>query len=385
MIPNKKEKFLSDSKKKFYLEIKNFQKNFKPTNQIEGVASYVFIGDKNYPNVNLFNISNDKKEAYFKNSSEIVKNSYNDIFKIKARNILGDTKPTSIKNISTRINDEIRNVYKAKNMVNFSSKFEKEISFNKIIFNKEAGNLGSKNELVSLDVQENTKTDNSIEKYTSQDLKAKNSIIALYEKGVNEHQIINLISLGAFGVSSNKKLVPTKWAISLYDKTIEEYLYKKIFNFKQINFFEVYTFEDKGNFFLLILFPQHFSANIIEIFGETFLEDYVSYDNKLNKKKPDTSGGYYATKISCLEFLLKRKKQAGVLSIRLIKDYDFPLGVVFVRESVREAFLKLVFKTSSFEELEKYILINKKKYYYYFKKAKILLERKVNKKLLDFY
>ena len=386
VISNKKKEFLKNSKLNFYYEINKYKSTLKPTKEIEGFASYVIVGEKNYPNLATHNISNDNKISSYKNSSDIVKKEYDNIFKIKARNILGSTNPVHVKNTSNRIQDEIRDIYKAKNIVNFSSNFSKELTFDKVVVNKVAGIVGSKNDLISLNSTENTQTSKQVEKYCVEDIKSREAIISLYERQVNEHQIINLLALGSFGISINKKLVPSKWAITAYDQTIEKYLYKKILNFKLINEYEIYSYLDKGNFFVIILFPDNFAANIIETFPGAVEQDYVGVDNKLKKAEPETAGGFYATKIAVNEFLVSRKKQASYLTIRIIKDSEIPLGVVFVRECVRQALSKnALFCTSNKSELDKYLYENFKEHFVYYLKSQILLEQKKTRKLSEFF
>lgn len=386
VVSNKKKEFLKNSKLNFYYEINKYKSTLKPTKEIEGFASYVIVGEKNYPNLATHNISNDSIASSYRNSSDIVKKKYDDIFKIKARNILGSTNPVHVKNTSQRIQDEIRDIYKAKNIVNFSSNFSKELTFDKVVVNKIAGIAGSKNDLISLNSTENTQTSKQVEKYIENDIKAKEAVISLYEKGVNEHQIINLLALGSFGVSVNKKLVPSKWAISAYDQTIEKYLHKKILKFSSLNEYELYSYSDKGNFFLIILFPDTFAGNVIETFPGAVEEDFVLVDNKLKKPEPETAGGFYATKIAIHEFLVSRKKQASYLSIRIIKDYEIPLGVVFVRECVRNALnKKILFKTSNKKDLESYLYENFKEHFEFYLKSQILKNQRIEKKVTDFF
>lgn len=389
MIDNKptsnKKEFLNKTKTNFYEEIKKYQKQLKPTNEIEGYASGTIVGEKSYPNVKTHSISNFSPNNSFFKTADIVKKDYSQIIKLKAKNILGSTDKSYIKKTNTRVNQELKDIYKSKKAIEFSSKFENELKFDKILVSKVSGIVGSKNELIELHANQNTQTSKQIEKYTQTDIKSKQAIISLYEKGVNEHQIINLLALGSFGVEINKKLVPTKWAISAYDQTIEKYLHKKIINYKLIENFEIYKIEDKGNNFVIILLPHEFSCEIIEQFDNTLERDFVGFNNILKKDEPETAGGFYATKLSIQENLQKRKRQASFISIRIIKDYDMPLGVVFVRECVREAMKNKLFQTSKFDELEEYLKNKFNNHYNYFKISKVLQEISKQKKLRQFF
>ncbi|MCA9495379.1 MAG: hypothetical protein KC589_00415 [Nanoarchaeota archaeon] len=384
-LSTKKKEFLNKTKLEFYKEIKKYQKELKPTKEIEGFPCSAIVGEKNYPNLATHNISNENQKSSYQNTSEIVKKNYNDIIKLKAKNILGTTNQIYIKKTNEKINEEIQNIYKSKKSIEFASNFEKELSFKKILINKVSGIIGSKNPLISLKATQNTTTSKQIEKYSKNDIKAKEAIISLYERGINEHQIINLLALGSFGIQINKKLVPTKWAISAYDQTLEKHLHKKIIYYKPIEDFEIYEHKDKGNHFVIILIPDTFQAEIIESFPGAIEKDYVNFDNKLHKESPETSGGYYATKFPIFEQLIERKKQAAFISLRIISNYDIPLGVVFVRESVRAALKNKIFKTSNEKELENFLHIKFPNHSRLYQTSNVLVEKKKQKKLNAFF
>lgn len=380
-----KKQILNKTKKEFYEKIKKYSKELKSTNEIEGFASGAIVGEKNYPNLKVHSISNTNIEnSFFKNNSQVM-SDYSKIIDLKAKNILGSTSNISVKKFNNRITDEIRDIYKSKSEVEFSSKFEKNLKFDKIVINKVAGIVGSSNQLESLSANSNTSTSKQIEKNISNDIKATKAIINLYEQNVNENQIINLLALGSFGVSSNKKLVPTKWAISAYDQTIEKYLFNQLKKFKLITKYEVYEFNNKGNYFLIILFPEFLSGETIESQNDFYGTDYFNNENKLDKKTPQISGAYYANKLAVFEHLRERKRQSAFLSIRLIKDYDIPLGVVFVRECVRNSFKNKIFSTSNKLELEEFLKFKKNNFYTFYEKSKLLNEFKKRLDLRDYF
>jgi hypothetical protein len=418
-----KKEFLSQNKKRFYEEIKAYQQTLKPTKEIIGFGSAPIVGEKNYPFLATHNISNiDKKTSFFE-TGKLVKKTYDEILPLKAKSILGTTQKNYIKKPKARIVEELRDIYKSKTAIEMQSSFEKELRFTKIVSSKVAGVMGSQNELTKLEAQENTKTSNKIEKYTENDIKAKEAIISLYEKGVNEHQIINLLALGSFGIELNRKLVPTKWAISAFDQTIDNYLHKKILKYNLLNQFEVYQDYDKGNDFIIILMPNTYSAEIVEtwdlgesaeqqeqkstdkshLFGVVtqdkkvkidkwntgkriiIEQDYVSINNKLKTKDPQCAGGYWATKSPINRFLDKRQKQASYLSIRFIDNYDIPLGVVFVRECARKALTNCIFKSSSQKEVEEFIKQNYPRHHFHFTNSATLKEEKKQTRLTSFF
>lgn len=418
-----KKEFLSQNKKRFYEEIKAYQQTLKPTKEIIGFGSAPIVGEKNYPFLATHNISNvDKKTSFFE-TGKLVKKTYDEILPLKAKSILGSTQKNYIKKPKTRIVEELRDIYKSKSAIEMQSVFEKELTFNKILTSKVAGIMGSQNELTKLEAQENTSTSNKIEKFTQNDIKAKEAIISLYEKGVNEHQIINLLALGSFGIELNRKLVPTKWAISAFDQTIDNYLHKKILTYKLINEYEIYHDYDKGNDFIIILMPNTYAAEIVETWdlGTSEIEntsqfvpkldsafgvvnqdtsikidkwntgkriiieqDYVGINNKLSTKEPHCAGGYWATKSPISRLLDKRQRQASYISIRFIDNYDIPLGVVFVRECARKALKKPIFTANSQKEIEEFLKENYPRHHYHFTTSKTLQEERKQKRLTSF-
>lgn len=380
-----KKQILNKTKIDFYNEIKKYQKTLKPTKEIEGYGASAIVGEKNYPQLKIYNSSNEDKESSFLNSNKIVKKDYSQIIKHKAKNILGNTNNIYIKKTNDKVLNQIQDIYKARKEVEFTSKFESELKFNKPIINKLSGILGTKNELLNVELNENAKTSKQIEKYSTNDIKSKEAVIRLYEKGINESQIINLLTLGNFGVEINKKIVPTRWAITAYDKTIENHLYNKILKYKLIENYELYFQKDKGNSFLIILFPDTYSAENYEFMTNWQASDYVGINNKLKKIEPDTAGGLFATKLAINEHLNKRKKQAQYICLRYIDNYEVPLGVVFVRETIREAMKNKKFITSNFIELKSFLNQNYNLFNEYFLSSQTLKEKKNQKKLNDFY
>jgi hypothetical protein len=385
-------KIINHTKNAFFKQIKAYQQTLKPTKEIEGFGSAPIVGEKNYPFLQIHNSSNEDKSNNFMNSGEIVKQGYKDIFHIKAKNILGSTQNTHIRHTTDRINNEIIDIYKSKKAIEFNSTFEKELKFDKVLTNKIAGIMGSKNELEQLQATENTTTSKQIEKYSTNDAKAKEACIKLYEQGKNEQQIIHLLALGVFGVNINKKLVPSKWAITAYDKMIEEHLHKQILKYKPINQYEVYYYQNKSDTHVNILLPDHYTGTHTEDWANSYSDEWNGFNtdsfnnvNKLPTPEALNAGGYYATKIALNEHLQNRKKQASAIMIRRIRDYDVPLGVVFVRECVRESFKNQVFKTSSFEELNEFIKTKYPDHHKHFLNSKVLSEQKKQTKLNKFF
>lgn len=385
MKADDKRKILNKTKLDFYKQIKLYQAELKPTKEIEGVGSAPIVGEKNYPYLKVHNVSTEETKNSFFKSGEVVKKDYTEIFKIKAKNILGSTDEGYIKKVDNRLKKEISDIYKSRTEIEFTSEFENELKFDKVLVNKVSGIVGSKNSLHSIEANENTTTSKQIEKYTTEDIKAKDAVLNLYERGVNEHQIIHLLALGEFGLNFNKKLVPTKWAITAYDQMVEKHLHSKILKYNVIKSFEVYYYKNKSDTHVIVLLPDTYSGEHFEDWEGGQGRDYIGVNNRLKTPEPNNAGGYYATKIGVHEHLNERKSQASFVALRVIRNYDVPLGVVFVRECVRECLKNLVFKSNEIKDVEEFLMKNYFLHYKHFISSKVLSERKSQTKLGDFY
>ncbi len=353
-----KKELINSAKEKYFNELKRVKLEFKPSKEIDGYGAGSIVGEKNYPLLNIYNVSNPEKKSCFLNDYNTVKKDYDHIIKLKVQNIFSSNNSIHIKKINDNISKNIVDIYKSKNPVNFTSEFEKEIEFKKINISKFFGILGGENNIKSITLNQNSKTSKQIEKFTENDIKSKDAMISLYKKGINESQIINLLALGQFGVGFNRKLVPSKWANTAYDKNISDFLYDNVIRNKFIENIEFFDFSDKGNHFFIFLFPNEYCFENIEMINKnkSILIDFNNFQNKLiGKTDPDTAGGFFATKLAILEYLNFKQKQASIVSIRLIDNYEIPLGVIFIRECIRSAMKINKKKFVNIEELFLYL------------------------------
>ena len=123
-------KIINRTKHEFFKQVKAYQKKLKPTKEIEGFGSAPIVGEKNYPFLQIHNSSNEDKKNNFMNANKIVKQGYKEIFHLKAKNILGSTQNTYVKQTTDRVNNEIIDIYKSRKVVEFNSTFETEIKSN---------------------------------------------------------------------------------------------------------------------------------------------------------------------------------------------------------------------------------------------------------------
>jgi len=170
------------------------------------------------------------------------------------------------------------------------------------------------------------------------DLGAGDAVMKLYNSGINISTIQKCFSIGMFGKS--RKLVPTKWSITATDDIISKNIVKAILDYDILDSFSVFTFEHIGNSFAVVLFPHRWVFEMQEAWhnGNSvgFGSDYENA-NGINHP-PKIAGAYFAAKLGISEYLLKKKKQSGVIVFREIRpDYAVPVGVWQVREGIRQA------------------------------------------------
>ncbi len=174
------------------------------------------------------------------------------------------------------------------------------------------------------------------------DIGAAAAVAELYFSGIGTDHISRMLSLGLLG--KKRKLVPTRWSVTASDDMIGRTLKDSILDKPQVNDYYLFSGEDLGNHFEILLLPRPFSFELIEIWmaRSIWTEDgFIGEDREDARPKKDyscLSGGYYAARLAALEHLAAEGKQAAVLAVREISEaYWAPLGVWVVRDVARSA------------------------------------------------
>jgi len=193
----------------------------------------------------------------------------------------------------------------------------------------------------------NISVDRRIERvFYDPDVRASEAIFSLYEAGVLVTRIQRAFSLGMFGLSERRRLVPTRWGITAVDDTISSRLVDNIKQLPTIDEYQVYTFQNIGNIYVAVLLPEKWSFEWIEAwFPETFWNPLGQAPELMGDSEPyegrtayaSVGGCYYAARLALAEKLKSERRQAASLILREIHpEYILPVGVWNVRESVRE-------------------------------------------------
>ena len=314
----------------------------------------VFIGSKlTYPNVNvgIMSLPEIREDTWLYDSP-----NYWSQENINPKQIINFRQSLINSRFKTKVSDIRKNNKLLKLMQEIgmtSLQSDIEIKLNKkpklkLDFDSHILPMGPSAQLRNIKILTNPKIPQFIDKvYFDTDLKSIEAIKYLYKKGLDEHQLSQLLSIGITGLKKNRKLVPTRNSITAIDDSVGKNLLTKIRDYKMINNYALYFGGHLGNYYLILFFPEVFSYELFEIvFPKTtwnplskiqVMTDYETYHGRKNYAE-ETAGGYYAARLPILQHLYALKKQASVLVLRFVlSEYNVPLGVWVCRNSVRKS------------------------------------------------
>ena len=363
---------------KIYYKIKEFMPKTIQINDLNTIKQEffgasppsVFIGSKLvYPvvNVGIMSVPEEKNAWIYDSPNYWSKENISSEQIIKFRQGLINSRFKS--NVfEIRKNNKFLEIVKEIGMSSIQSDVEIKLAKKpkpKINFDSYLSPMGPSAQLKNIRIASNPKIPDSVEKvYSDTDLKSAEAMKFLYTKGLSEHSLMQLLSIGISGLKKNRKLVPTRNSITAIDDLIGKYLLTKIRDYKIINNPTFYFGGHLGNYYLILFFPEIFSYELFEIvFPKTtwnllskieIMTDYESYKGRKNYAE-ETVGGYYAARLPILENLEKIKKQASVLVLRFVlPEYNVPLGVWVCRNSVRKSLSSQPIYFEAKEEMLRY-------------------------------
>ncbi|MHA1224888.1 MAG: Nre family DNA repair protein [Candidatus Heimdallarchaeaceae archaeon] len=282
-----------------------------------------------------------------------------------------------------------------KKAVDVEVELEKKI-IPKIILDERVAPHGPIVPIKKLNIVENQSPINAIEKsYYDTDLLASEAVSYLGKEKIDETTITRVFSAGMLGRGKNRKLVPTRWSITAIDDMLSKNNIEKIKKFQELGEIQIFSNVFFGNHFVIILIPDVWSYEMIEVWfkgaymnpslKDIGLQDWERYKGR-TEYASNITGAYYAARLAISEYLLRIQRQAQAIVLREItNEYRFPLGVWVIRIGTREAFKKkpIVVQDidSAFALLNKYFRYPVK---YWMKKSKLYNFNKTQKKLLEF-
>lgn len=193
----------------------------------------------------------------------------------------------------------------------------------------------------------NPKIHTKVEKtYSDSDMKASDAIEYLYNSDFDENFLSRILSVGTLGVKPQRKIVPTRWAITAVDDTLAKQKIDAIKDYQSVDQYQLFIGSNMGNIYFIMLFPEPWAYELFEIYLPRSAwnpNDVPKYstDNEFYEGRKtyaeNCGGGYYAARLPILNYLQKIKRQATVLSVRFeTPEYWASLGVWVVREASRK-------------------------------------------------
>ncbi|MCH7850867.1 MAG: hypothetical protein IH845_04465 [Nanoarchaeota archaeon] len=308
----------------------------------------IFVGRIGYPNINhgILAPSENDNLSNFATAEDWSKNNFSieNILRIRGGLVHGKTK-TNIKSTSKiKKISEILTLSSRPVSTEFFLKKKPSLEFITSSIFRPMTNPAPLQKVV---LEENPKVEKKVDYITSDtSVLANNAIKELYDSKISVDHLQKLLSIGLLGKKSSRKMVPTAWSITATDDIVSIELLNKIKYYKEENEIKLFSGVFVGNYIEILVLPGAFSFEAIEVWGDEsvplesskFYQDYESFHGRKVYAK-NITGGYYAMRLGATEYLGRTKRQAKILSFRLItKDYYAPLGVGVVREVARRAF-----------------------------------------------
>ncbi|WP_456454284.1 Nre family DNA repair protein [Thermococcus sp.] len=318
----------------------------------------VFVGEYGYPKVRIGPLV-PPIEGNTSNLDSPLKwggKSIKDILYYRSLLVMGETKADVHVRRSGRILGEIQELAMSVKPVD-SEILLKRKPIMKILPSEFAPPVGPKAELLDFELTENPKIPRRTDYVVSDELKAEQAIMRLYNWGFDEYYIIRLLSAGLLGL--NRKLVPTRWSITAVQDTIGKNLRREVLQYPEISDYEVYFHEFLGNRYGVVLMPESYAFELLEVWlrGSLFgsgepqvIHDYEDFRG-IKGYAVETTGAYYAARLSVLEALRTRRRSARILVFREVTPrYYAPVGVWQIRLGVKKAMGNPVGRFSTLEE-----------------------------------
>ncbi|MBU2637905.1 MAG: Nre family DNA repair protein [Nanoarchaeota archaeon] len=217
--------------------------------------------------------------------------------------------------------------------------------------NNYAAPIGNPAPLLKAEITENPFIPRKVDAIVSDNgLKATEAVKDLYKHDFTVTSMVKLLTSGLLGCKLERRMVPTRWAITAVDDMVSKQVLQKVKDYPWINEYRVYHDEYVGNHYEIILLPRQWSFEVIEAkmpgsCWNSGMEIFFMKDNEgyFGRKTyaSEVTGAYYSCRLAIAEHLRLIKRQASALILREVRDeYFAPCGVGILRETVRNAMSK---------------------------------------------
>jgi len=345
-------------KKEYYIMLKSKLKHIKISKEFYGpTPPYLLVGAYNYPRVRIGSILSLGKPELSSNPSLMYGEKYSNIITQFGMNMMGVNRTHILNRQLYDTTDSIMS-YKPVGM-EVLFKFKPELNPRFSMYSIPSGYCAP---VQKIKLTENPKIPRVTYNMLNDDVKANYAVPKITEK-TDVYYAMRLLTAGILGEEKNKKLVPTRWAITAVDDILTKHYMEKIRQFNIIPDYEVYTNEFLHNRFVIVLIPGPWQYEQYEAWPYDsqwstewgFNQEFESFKGR-KKYAEKQGGGYYAARYGVAEHLYIKRKQAKAIVFREIdQEYSIPVGVWQVRENVRKAMQKQPKKFNNLRDVFHYI------------------------------
>jgi hypothetical protein len=329
--------------------------SFKETDFNAFTPPGVFVSWNNYPNVSFSALSSqengkeikfyDKEEKWFGLPSEKIVSM--------RQNLLASGKKFSVEEAQnpSRNLGILQEIALSDNSVELELKLKSKPRIS-LDFNALTSPISSFSEAEKIVLTENPRIPAKAE-YLSSDTDAKSitAVIELIDSGLELSHVQKIFSAGLLGLKKKRRIVPTRWSITALDSNVSEKLInEKILFFPEINSFQLFESNYLDNQILVLLVPDSWKFEVNELWAKGSIWTPNESSSALNdfefargrkKYASNIGGAYYAARLPIVQYLESKKRQAAAIVFRKIgSNYDVPLGVWVIRETVKNALSK---------------------------------------------
>ncbi len=229
--------------------------------------------------------------------------------------------------------------------------------------------IGNPAPLKAAKLESNPRIEKKVDYLTNDtDVKATRAIEELYSSRIPVSHIIKILSVGMLGLRVQRRVVPTRWAVTATDDALGKKLLERIRYYQELSVYQLFSANYLGNHYNILLMPGCWSFEVIEASAKGYFglgskevamwHDYEFFQAR-KKYASSVTGAYYANRLAVCEYLERVKRQASCLVLREIREeYWAPCGVGILREVTREAMSKRPREFATVEEAIKAAQLN---------------------------
>ncbi|MEM2138013.1 MAG: hypothetical protein QW568_02905 [Candidatus Anstonellaceae archaeon] len=329
---------------------------------------FVFVGHNHYPNVNWGPMVTSSESKSVDDPAQMYGMTVEQIIEQRASLVRG-VKKGNVK-LADRMLIEAQEAVMSIKPVDAETRFRHAPVF-ALELDDVAHPVGASAPIERFRVADNPVVPKKVDEFYNESILAQTALQELLLEGFDVHYLSKLLMSGVLGKKENRKLVPTKWAITATDDTAAKQYMESIRYCKELSVPLVYSNTYLENHFEILLLPGNWEYEQFETALTRELEELHKkkqqkdklhysmsnwsewkYDGRVNISEEhegfagrtayaeSQGGGYYAARFGVCEALYRMRRQARAIVFREIgTGYDVPVGVWEVRENVRRAFL----------------------------------------------